>query len=80
MFAVPLVGAAALRRSLPPWLRWVALVGFCATLFSLLISAYLFVDVVNPTAYAVKILGVTLLSNLIGIGFFKLRTTSRPRQ
>jgi hypothetical protein len=79
MFAIPLVGTAALRRRLPPWLKWFSAVGFCSTLFSLLISAYPFVDVVNARAYAAKILGTTLLSNLIGASFYKYRSkTARP--
>ena len=73
MFAVPLAGAAALRRSLPRWLKWISLVGFCSTLFSLLISAYPFVDVVDARAYAAKILGTTAVSNLVGTGFYMLR-------
>jgi glutamate:GABA antiporter len=73
MFAVPLAGAAALRRSLPRWLKWIALVGFCSTLFSLLISAYPFVDVVDARAYAAKILGTTAVSNLLGVAFYTLR-------
>jgi glutamate:GABA antiporter len=76
MFAVPLVGVAALRSSLPAWLKWTSLVGFCATLFSLLISAYPFVSVVNARAYAAKILGTTIASNLIAICFYKLRRKS----
>jgi amino acid transporter len=76
MFAVPLVGAAALRKSLPRWLKWISLLGFCSTLFSLLISAYPFVDVVNARAYAAKILGTTALSNLIGASFYRLRRKS----
>ena len=74
MFAIPIVGAQALRKSLPPWLKWVALAGFCASLFSLLLSVYPFVDVVNPLAYAAKIAGTVLLSNTIAIIFYKLRT------
>ena len=73
MFAIPMVGVIAVRRELPRWLRWVGLVGFCATLFSLMISAYPFVDVVNPAAYAVKILGTVVVSNLIAICFYVLR-------
>jgi amino acid transporter len=76
MFAVPLAGVAALRSSLPAWLKWTSLVGFCATLFSLLISAYPFVSVVNARAYAAKILGTTIASNLIAICFYKLRRKS----
>jgi glutamate:GABA antiporter len=75
MFAIPLAGASAFRSTMPWWLKWTSLIGFCATLFSLLISAYPFVDVVNPKVYAAKILGTTALSNLIGFTFYKLRTT-----
>ena len=74
MFAVPLAGSAALRRSLPAWLRWTSIVGFCATAFSLLISAYPFVTVVNARSYAAKILGTLLLSNLVAVCFYKLRS------
>jgi amino acid transporter len=76
MFAVPLAGAATLRHRLPAWLKWTSIVGFCATFFSLLISAYPFVDVVDPRAYAIKILGTTISSNLIAIVFYSLRRHS----
>ena len=73
MFAIPLVGVASLRSVLPWWLKWISLIGFCATLFSLLISTYPFVDVVDARAYAAKILGTVLLSNIIAVLFYKLR-------
>lgn len=73
MFAIPLIGSSALRKTLPQWIRWTSLTGFCATLFSLLISAYPFVDVVNPRIYAAKILGTTLISNIIGYTFYRTR-------
>jgi hypothetical protein len=47
--------------------------GLFATLFSLLISAYPFVDVVDPRVYAAKILGTTLISNIIGYTFYRVR-------
>ena len=85
MFAIPLIGAKALRTTLPRWIRWTSITGFCATLFSFLISAYPFVDVVDPRAYAAKILGTTLLSNIVGYTFYRTRNqptatanTSRP--
>jgi hypothetical protein len=77
MFAIPIAGVRALRVSMPWWLKCTSLIGFCATLFSLLISAYPFVDVVNPLVYAAKILGTTAVSNLIGFAFYKLRTQRR---
>jgi amino acid transporter len=77
MFAIPLAGAVTLRRTMPWWLKATSVVGFCATLFSLLISAYPFVDVVNARTYAAKIIGTTAVSNLAGFTFYKLRTRSR---
>jgi amino acid transporter len=73
MFAIPITGSAVLRRQLPSWLKWLAAMGFGATLFGFLISAYPFVDVVNPRAYAAKILGTTFCSNCAGLLFYKLR-------
>ncbi len=73
MFAIPLAGAVTARRALPRWLKWLSVIGFCSTLFSLLISAYPFVDVVNPRIYAAKIMGTTLCSNLLAFTFYKLR-------
>jgi amino acid transporter len=80
MFAVPLVGAAALRRSLPTWLKWTSAVGFAATLFSLFISAYPFVNVVSPRTYTIKILSTIVLSNLIAVGFYLLRTRTARQE
>jgi glutamate:GABA antiporter len=73
MFAIPLVGAASLRRSLPTWLKCISLAGFCASLFSLLISIYPFVDVLNPLEYGVKIAGTVLASNAVAVTFYVLR-------
>ena len=73
MFAIPMVGTAALRESLPGWLKWVSLAGFCASLFSLLVSVYPFVDVVNPLGYAVKIAGTVVISNAVAVVFYRLR-------
>jgi glutamate:GABA antiporter len=73
MFAIPIAGAAALRKSLPGWLKWVTLIGFLATLFSLLISAYPFVSVQNPALYATKIIATVVASNGIALIFYKWR-------
>jgi len=73
MFAIPLVGAAVVRADLPGWLRWTSITGLIATLFAFLIAAYPFVDVVDARGYAAKILGTTLVSNVIGYGFYRSR-------
>jgi len=80
MFAVPLVGHAALRKTLPLWLKWTSVVGFFATAFSLLISAYPFVTVVDARAYAAKILGTVVVSNCIAIGYHKMRRRTANRR
>jgi amino acid transporter len=73
MFAAPIVGARALRRQMPLWLKWVCGVGFCSTLFSLLISVFPFVDVVNRWVYGGKIVGTVVVSNLVAVGFYGWR-------
>ena len=73
MFAVPLFGRASLRRHLPWWLTATSIAGFCATAFSLLISAYPFVRVVNAEGYAARILGTVLASNCVALVFYALR-------
>jgi amino acid transporter len=75
MFSIPLVGSKALRLQLPRWLRYTSIAGLAATLLAFFISAYPIVDVVNPRAYAAKILGTVLLSNLIGYTFYRLRNS-----
>jgi amino acid transporter len=74
MFAIPIGGAAMVRKALPGWLKWFSIIGFLSTLFSLLISAYPFVDVVNPRFYAAKIVGTTICSNVIALVFYRMRS------
>jgi glutamate:GABA antiporter len=80
MFAVPLVGRAALRRQLPLWLKLTSIAGGISTLFSLIISAYPFVNVVDAHAYAIKIVGTVLVSNCVALGFYWVRTRFPARR
>jgi amino acid transporter len=73
MFAIPIVGAKALRARLPRWVAWTSVAGFLSTAFTFLLTAYPFVDVVDARAYAAKILGTTLLANVVGYSFYRLR-------
>lgn len=73
MFAIPIVGARVLRRRLPRWVAWTSGVGFLATAFTFLLTAYPFVDVVDSKIYAAKILGTTLVANVLGCGFYSGR-------
>lgn len=80
MFAVPLFGAATLRRSLPVWLKWTSAVGLLSTLFSLLISVVPFVKVVSGWGYSARIAGTLVVSNLIAVVFYWARTRSTERE
>jgi amino acid transporter len=73
MFAIPIVGAKLVRKSIPTWVAVLCVVGFCATLFSSVTSAYPFVDVADPLNFAMKIIGTTLLTNIIGYVFYRFR-------
>lgn len=73
MFSIALLGPVSLRRKLPRWAAWACAAGLLTTLFSMVVIAYPFVDVVDPRLYAVKIVGTTLLVNLTGYGFYVAR-------
>ncbi len=73
MFAIPLWGLLSLRKTLPTWLKWISAIGLAATVFSLFISAYPFVEVVNAPAFAAKTLGTTFISNVAAIAFYRKR-------
>jgi amino acid transporter len=75
LFAIPILGAKHLRRRLPLWVAIASAAGFLSTLFCLLLTAYPFIDVVNPLAYAAKILGTTAAANVLGYTFYRLRQT-----
>jgi len=78
MFAIPIVGVKSLRDRLPSWVAWTTGVGFAFTVFSFVMTAFPFVDVVDARAYSAKILGTTLLANIIGVAFYRVRGKSRP--
>lgn len=73
MFAIPLVERRGCGDSFPAWLKWTSVAGLGSTVFSLLISAYPFVDVVNPMGYAAKIVCTLIVSNLVAYSFYRVR-------
>jgi amino acid transporter len=77
MFIIPLAGARALRERIPTWVAALCAVGFCATLFSCLTSAYPFLDVADPMQFAIKLVTTTILINLLGIAFYRSRMAKR---
>ena len=73
LFAIPLIGSARLRHSLPRWLRVPALAGLISSGVAVLIAVYPIVDVVSQLEYAGKIIGVVLVSNIAGVLIYALR-------
>ena len=76
MFLIPFAGARVIRKALPWWVGASCAGGLVAILFIVLLNAYPFVDVAQPALFAAKIVGTTLLLNLLGYLFYKLRQTS----
>jgi amino acid transporter len=71
LFAIPLFGSAALRRKLPGWLKVTALAGLVSSLVALCISAYPVVEVVSRAAFAAKICGLVVVSNMGGVLLYR---------
>ncbi len=78
LFLIPLLGKKSLRRTLPRWIAPICFLGVLTILFVLLINAYPFLDVASPGAFAAKIVGTTLLLNLLGYSFYRARTRLSP--
>jgi amino acid transporter len=70
MFAIPLIGAAAIRTAAPLWLRVAALAGISTCLLAIFFTVYPIIDVPSPLAFAIKIIAVTLIANAIGVMIF----------
>ena len=72
MFAIPLFGAAALRKGAPLWLRIAAFAGMITSLLAIFFTVFPIIDVPSPFLFAIKIIGVTAIANAIGVTIFVL--------
>jgi amino acid transporter len=72
MFAIPIVGAAAVRAKARIWLRLAAACGFIVSLLAIFFTIYPIIDVPSPLIFAAKIVLVTVIANAIGIAIFAL--------
>jgi amino acid transporter len=78
LFALPLFGRRALRQRLPRWLGPVAAAGLMASFIAVLIAVYPIVDVVSRSAYALKIGGTVLLTNVAAVWIYRNSTAPLP--
>ena len=74
LFAIPLLGSSSLRRRLPRWLWVASLAGLGSSLIAVLIAVYPIIEVSNRSAYAAKIGGALLISNVIGVTVYRSRS------
>ncbi len=77
MFAIPILGLKLFARRVPLWVTLLCALGFLSTLLTFGLNAYPFDTATSPLPFAAKILGVTLLINLLGYTFYKLRNTNQ---
>jgi len=78
MFAIPLFGAHRLSERPPVWLRAAAACGFAVTLLYAVLSVFPIIDVDSWTIFAVKIISVLVVANLIGVGIYFFARRKRP--
>lgn len=77
MFAIPLVGLKASGLKVPLWLRVAAISGFAMTLLNVVISVVPIIKVESRLLFAVKIGGLIVLTNLIGLSFYLVARRKR---
>jgi len=80
MFAIPIVGAVAIRARARTWLRLAAACGFAVCLSAIFFTIYPIIDVPSPLTFAAKIMAVTVTANAIGAAIFVLGKRRRAAQ
>jgi amino acid transporter len=82
MFAVPLFGLRRARTKPPGWVKACALSGLLTTALYLSLSALPIIPVGSRTVFALKITGLILCTNLIGVAIYvsgRQRARSNPQ-
>ena len=80
MFAIPIIGAVAIRAGARTWLRLAAACGFAVCLSAIFFTIYPIIDVPSPLTFAAKIIAVTVTANAIGAAIFALGERRRAGQ
>lgn len=83
MFAVPLVGLRRAGVAPPAWVKLAAASGFLMTLLYVGLSVLPIIPVGSRTAFALKITGLIVVANLVGVALYaagqRRAASSRPR-
>jgi len=74
LFALPLLGAATVRRAVPNWVKLASAAGLGSSLVAFGIAVYPIVNVVSRGAYASKICAVVAITNAAGLLIYRAGT------
>src|ERR1700686_2908948 len=77
LFAIPIAGAGAIRSGAPIWLRVAAFCGFAVSFLAVCFTVYPIIDVPSRLIFAAKIIGVSVIANVIGVTIFLLARRRR---
>ena len=77
LFAIPIAGAGAIRSGAPIWLRVAAFCGFAVSLLAVCFTVYPIIDVPSRPIFAAKIIGVSVIANVVGVTIFVLAKRRR---
>ena len=72
MFTIPLIGLRASGQKIPLWLKAAAFSGFAMTLLYVALSVVPLVQVESRLMFALKIVGLIVITNLIGLTIYLL--------
>jgi amino acid transporter len=74
MFLIPIFSTKLGKAS--PWIKLAAVSGFVMTVLDIYFSAVPIIDVKNSLMFTLKIAGVGIAGNLLGLGLYALRTNA----
>jgi amino acid transporter len=77
LFAIPIAGAGTIRSGAPIWLRIAASCGFAVSLLAVCFTVYPIIDVPSRLIFAAKIIGVSVIANVVGVTIFVLAKRRR---
>lgn len=78
MFAIPIVGLRGRTPAMPLWLKACAVSGFLMTLLFVVLAIVPIVQVESRLLFAVKLSGLILITNAIGVAVFSSMHNDRP--
>jgi amino acid transporter len=78
MFAIPIIGLRAAGVKIPVWLKIAAASGFLMTALYVALSIVPIVKVESQLLFALKIGGLIIIANLVGLGFYLFAKRRQP--